>query len=67
MCNNHRAAVRLLTSLEGFTGEYRANAACYNCWAYARGSGNYIGLYSTADSASLWRTGPQHSVRGVCP
>jgi hypothetical protein len=52
--------------LEGFTGEYRANAACLNCYTYSRGGLSYIGLYSVYDSAPLKRTGTAYYVYGVC-
>ena len=51
---------------EGYTGEYRADAACLNCYTFARGSGDYIGLYSLTDNEPLVRTGAQYYRWGVC-
>ena len=47
-------------------GEYRANAACYNCWTYTRGGGSFIGFYNLVDVAQVRRTGPQSYVAGTC-
>jgi hypothetical protein len=52
--------------LEGYTGEYRANAVCLNCYTYARGSGNFIGYYSLLDNEPLVRTGTAYYRYGVC-
>jgi poly(3-hydroxybutyrate) depolymerase len=52
--------------IEGYTGEYRANAACLNCYTYSRGGASYLGFYNVYDSAPVKRTGNQYYVYGVC-
>jgi hypothetical protein len=52
--------------IEGYTGEYRANAACPNCYTFARGSADFIGYYNIYDSEPLVRTGTAYYRYGVC-
>jgi hypothetical protein len=65
-CDPYRSNNYTHVDYEGYTGEYRANAVCLNCYAYSRGGGSWIGYYNIYDSAPLVRTGSQHYVYGVC-
>lgn len=52
--------------IEGYTGEYRANAACPNCYTYSRGGGSWLGYYNLIDASQVKRTGNQYYVYGTC-
>lgn len=65
-CDPYHSNNHTHVDLEGYTGEYRANAACYNCWTYTRGGGSFIGFYNLVDVAQVRRTGPQSYVAGTC-
>ncbi len=65
-CDAYRSNNYTHVDYEGYTGEYRANAVCVNCYAYSRGGGSWIGYYNVYDSAPLVRTGSQYYVYGVC-
>jgi hypothetical protein len=65
-CDPYYANNYTHVDIEGYTGEYRADAGCPNCYTFARGSGDFIGYYNLLDNEPLVRTGAQYYRYGVC-
>jgi hypothetical protein len=65
-CDPYYANNYTHVDIEGYTGEYRADAVCANCYTYARGSGDFIGYYNLLDNEPLVRTGSAYYRYGVC-